>query len=106
MEIKEKLKVYIVADAYRWHELSVYPDIFQKWIDLMCEEKQEKNFTFMTKQMTESEYDKEIKILSALNKKEDVRSSTNKPKKKPLRIFKNDEQADIIEFPGGKNGKN
>lgn len=104
MDKDEKFKVYIVADAYRWHELSVYPDIFEKWIQLMMEESREKTFTFMTKLMTENEYTREIKILSAMNRKEQKQMKNTKPvKKTELKILNDENQADIIEFPGKKN---
>ena len=96
----EKFKVYVVADAYQWHEISIYPDVYQNWITQIEQNPNEVEFLFMTKMMTKVEYEQSVKDLKTWNQQAFEAAKQNRPKPKLKVVPKS---ATVLEFPGKKD---
>lgn len=100
MNKNKKFKVYVVTDAYRWWDLSVYPDVYENWIRQMVASPNEMTFFFRTIMMTQEEYEQSCRDLKKWNDQEaqgvKPPSKDGVPARK-LEIVR--ESATIIEFP-------
>lgn len=94
MESK-KFKVYIVADEYKWWDFSRNPSVFQEWIQRMIDSADEKEFQFLTRYYDQKSFDREVKILNAMESK----SSSKKPVSDHLKMVDHQEEAQILKFP-------
>lgn len=102
MSKPKKFKVYVVADAYKWWDLSVYPDVYEKWIKQMVANPNEVTFFFQTIMMTQEQYEQSCRDLKRWN---DQEAQGLKPpsKEEPAKIKPKlevvQEPATVLHFP-------
>lgn len=103
----QTFKVYVVADAYKWHDLSVYPDVYQNWVRYLTDSPNELTLFFQTVQMTKEEYEQTCKDLQKWRFQEargDAPPSQHETPKRNLNLVtENTENGIILEFPRKKD---
>ena len=97
----DKFKVYVVADAYQWHDLSVYPDVYQKWVKQIEANPNEVVFFFQTVMMTEDEYNKSCTDLNKWNTQaaQGIAPPDKDSPKPKLEVVPDEQPATILQFP-------